>query len=249
MRLGLLGDIHGNLHAFEAVLDEVARLRVDRTVCLGDLVGYNAFPSQCISLARTRCERIVMGNHDREVGAEEPTIGTSSSARAAQLWTREQLSPDELQWLSALPNKDVEEGRYIAVHGCYLNDFHVNGYVTQTMLKANLVAVARHEGWPKLAFCGHTHVPMLASLQWGEPRSHAAVGEVELPLGSDAILINPGAVGQPRDGDPRAAFAVVDLEVGMVEFHRVAYDVAAAAAAVNAAGLPPALSERLFEGR
>ena len=251
MRVALVADIHSNLHALEAVLARVKELKPDRVICLGDIVGYNAFPSECIAMTAEHCDQIVMGNHDRESAGREPTIGTSSVARAAQIWTQAKLSESEMAWLNALPNKAIEPDVYIAVHGCYLNPEHVNGYVTNTMLAANLAAIEKETAWPRVAFCGHTHVPMLAWTvgKTGEITSEVPSAEHAWPVNARAVLINPGSVGQPRDFDPRAAFAIVDFDARTVTQHRVTYDVGLAAAAVMDAGLPNTLAARLEKGR
>lgn len=248
MRLAVLADIHSNLDALTAVMEALDTMAVDRLVCLGDLVGYNAHPSACIALARARIDHVVQGNHDREAAGHEATIGTSSVARAAQNWTRSQLSDDEMQWLRALPNSHSEPGVYIAVHGCYLNTEHVNGYITETMLAANLVALSDNPAWPQVAFCGHTHVPRLAWQRHGAPHNADPREQFTWPADAEAVLINPGSVGQPRDGDPRAAFATVDLEARRLDVHRVAYDIDAAQRAIRAACLPESLALRLAEG-
>lgn len=230
-------------------MHKIVEERVDRVICLGDIVGYNAYPSECIALVESHCDRIVMGNHDRESAGREPTVGTSSVARSAQEWTQARLNADEIGWLNGLPNKDLDREWYIAVHGCYLNPEHINGYVTQTMLAANLKAIVADSGWPGVAFCGHTHVPMLAWMQAGEVFDTVPSGDHRWPQEAQAVLINPGSVGQPRDFDPRAAFAVVDLASRSMVQHRIEYDVDKAAEAVSAAGLPESLGSRLRTGR
>lgn len=251
MRLALIADIHANLQALRAVLRAVTTAeRVDRVVCLGDTVAYNANPNECIGLLRSFCEACVAGNHDRDVVFGDPLIGTSSVARIAQEWTKRQLTADNVRWLEALPNKLIEPGEYMAVHGCYLNTTHVNGYITQTMLGANLRAIANNQDWPALGFCGHTHVPGLAYLEDEKFIQKRTPGEVlDWPADAKAILINPGSVGQPRDGDPRASFAIVDTTERWATIHRLKYDVEGAALAIEAAGLPSVLGERLREGR
>jgi diadenosine tetraphosphatase ApaH/serine/threonine PP2A family protein phosphatase len=137
----------------------------------------------------------------------------------------------------------------VAVHGCYLNDVHVTGYVTETMLESNLRVVAASRELPKLALCGHTHVPMLGVLEGDTARSTRLDEPFRWPKSARAVLVNPGSVGQPRDGDVRASLVIVDLEARTVTPLRVAYDVEAAARAVEAAGLPAVFAERLRAGR
>ena len=256
LRIALIADVHANLGALEAVLRDIERHTPDRVVCLGDSVGYNAEPQECIALLSTNVAETAAGNHDRDVTEGMPIDGTHSTARAAQDWTRERLDPAAFEWLSALPNRVVRENTYIAVHGCYLNDTHVNGYVTDTMLEANLLAIAGSGEWPKVAFCGHTHRPRASWLIGKEvidtPFARApALADVpiEWPENARAVLINPGSVGQPRDRDPRACYAIVDFGASSVRFHRVEYDFEATISAITRAGLPSSLGERLREGR
>lgn len=249
MRIGLVADVHANLAAWDAVMEALEQERIDRLVCLGDLVGYNADPESVVASVRARCDVIVAGNHDREVEGAS-TRGTSSAARHALAWTHETLSTETSTWLARLPARviDVEAG-FTAVHGCYLNDTYVSGYVTETMLPANLEKIADPAAaLPNLAFCGHTHVPLAGWLASDVVRAHVA-GEVRWPKRAHAVLVNPGSVGQPRDGDPRASFAVVDVDACTVRWRRVAYDVERTAAAIRAAGLPEELAARLCEGR
>lgn len=250
MRVAVFADVHANARALDAVLEALEREQPDASLCLGDVVGYNAEPAEVVARLRTR-ERLVVvgGNHDRDV-FHEPAPGTSTSARVVSTWTRGQLDEAALAWLSSLPTKHVTE-HLVGVHGSYLHPSHVSGYVTDTMLEPNLRAVLER-GYPRLAFCGHTHVPMLGALRGGEGVTIALRPHHEVSFGSratDVVLINPGSVGQPRDGDPRASYAVVDLEARSVRLERVRYDTAAAAAAVRGAGLPEALAARLEEGR
>ncbi len=250
MRLALIADVHANLPALEAVLEALSGLRFDRLLCLGDLVGYNAQPSECVARVRAAAHDTVAGNHDVDVTLARPAAGTNAAARVAQEWTRARLAPDDLAWLAALPRIVTLPGRAVAVHGCYLNDTHVSGYVTGTMLEANLLAVESKPAWPRVAFCGHTHVPMCGWLEAGGAVEARLDGQtVRWPENARAVLVNPGAVGQPRDGDPRAAFALIDLEARALELRRAAYDVERAARAVVDAGLPVELAERLREGR
>ncbi len=249
MRLAVFSDVHGNLPALEAALDAIRRLQPDRVLCLGDLVGYGAEPAACLRAVRAVADVVVLGNHDRDSLLSEPAPGTNASARITQEWTREQLGPEDRAYLATLPNRVLEPYGVVAVHGCYLNDIHVTGYVTSTMLEENLEAVAAREGWPRVALCGHTHRPLYGWLDGATCQEPRLEGRLTWPAKARAVLLNPGAVGQPRDGDPRAAFALLDLARRTVEIHRVPYDIDRAAAAIRAAGLPAPLAERLYEGR
>jgi diadenosine tetraphosphatase ApaH/serine/threonine PP2A family protein phosphatase len=250
MRLALIADIHANLHALEAVLDAIAALGPDRVVCLGDLVGYNAEPGACVARVRSVADVVVAGNHDRAAVGDEVYAGTNAAARSVIAWTRAQLDEAATSFLRGLPGiiEDRAAG-FTAVHGCYLNDAHTHGYVTSTMVDANLRVLEAHRAGTRVGFCGHTHVPMIAWAVADRRDERRLDAPARWPRDVGAVLVNPGSVGQPRDGDPRAAFAIVDLDDRRAEIRRVAYDVEGAAHAIARAGLPGALGERLREGR
>jgi predicted phosphodiesterase len=248
MRLAVLSDVHANLPALEAVLRDLEGLQVDRVVCLGDLVGYNAQPNECLDRLRHRVDVCVAGNHDREALGLPVAGYTNRQAKLTLDWTARSLSAENASYLRSLPNIAVHES-FVAVHGCFLNPDHYYGYVTSSMLPDNLEVIAQRDDLPKLAFCGHTHQPLLACLEGSQVR--------EVPLGearaswhasSRVVLVNPGSVGQPRDRDPRASYAVVDTTQREVLLRRVPYDIQATMAAIEAAGLPSALAERLPRG-
>jgi predicted phosphodiesterase len=247
MRIAVIADVHANVAALDAVLDRIARERVEATICLGDLVGYNAEPGPCIDRLRAVCTTIVAGNHDRDC-LHAPQPGTTKAARQVIDWTREQLDDDHRGYIAGLPAL-VRTAHYVAAHGSYLSEVYVSGYVTSTMLEKNLAAIAGRDGWPVLAMCGHTHVPMFG---WWDG---IAVHESKLaapdtwPRNARAVIVNPGSVGQPRDGDPRASYAVIDLEARALHVARVAYDIERTCEANARAGIPDELSARLREGR
>lgn len=249
MRIAVLGDVHANLAALEAALTSVHRLQPDRILCLGDIVGYHAQPRECLQLVREGCDAWVVGNHDRAAAGDRAEMGTSHAARRVMEWTREVLGEEERAWLRDLPRHRVDEAGVLMAHGCFLNDAFYRGYTTSTMLPANLQAVAANPEWPLVAVCGHTHVPMCGWLRGGEVHESHLREPAEWPSDASAVLLNPGAVGQPRDGDPRAAFAVLDLDVRRAEVHRVPYDLERTAGAMHEAGLPRGLVDRLREGR
>lgn len=248
-RIALISDPHANIHALRSVAAHLETQRWDHLICLGDLVGYNATPLDCIDWIKNRCDIVVTGNHDRDVAVSADDDGTSSSARHTQAWTRKQLRDDHRTWLAGLNPIHVEAEAFVAVHGCFINKTHVNGYVTSTMIGRNLAAVAANDNWPKLAFCGHTHQPMIAWIKGEKEFEFKPQGVMTYPSDADAVLVNPGSIGQPRDGDPRAAYAIVDLQERTVEVHRVEYDIRAAQEDILAAGFPERFATRLEEGR
>ncbi len=253
MRVAVLADIHANLPALTAVLRSIEKRGADRVVCLGDLVGYNAQPRECLDMLGGSTDWIVAGNHDREAlevsssPSERPS--NTSDARRALAWTQTQLQEGDRRFLDLLPARVLDPMGLVGVHGCYLNETHVNGYVTSTMLEDNLRAVLLRTGWPRIALCGHTHQPMCGFLRGRDCHETPPGPLASWPRDAEAVLINPGSVGQPRDGDPRAAFALVDLERRSVSFERVPYDIESAVLAIVNAGLPDSLGQRLREGR
>lgn len=249
MRLAVLGDIHANLPALESVIAALRTIAPDLIVCTGDLVGYNAEPVECVDRVRDLGATVVAGNHDADVAAGLAATGTNDVARIVQQWTRARLDTSRLEWLAALPPVAAEDG-WMARHGSFLGGDPTLGYVTGSMLEENLQAIAAMEAAP-VAFCGHTHVPLMGWLTGSAyAEVSAGTGEtVRWPAGAKAVLINAGAVGQPRDRDPRASFVVVDLARRSATWHRVEYPVERAADAVLRAGLPSTIAERLREGR
>lgn len=250
MRLAVIADVHANAPALDAVLAAVAAEKADRVVCLGDLVGYHADPERVVAHVRGSCDVVVAGNHDRDVTAGAPVPGTGGLAQAVQEWTRARLAPEDVSYLAGLPSHVIDASGFVAAHGAYLSDVFVNGYVTSTMLEKNLLALSRRDGWPRVALCGHTHVPMCGWLGADGSTVEAPFrDEATWPASAKSVLVNPGSVGQPRDGDPRAAFAIVDLARRTATVRRVAYDVERTVARLAAEGLPAVLGERLREGR
>jgi putative phosphoesterase len=219
MRLGLLSDIHGNRVALSAVLDDMPS--VDRLVCAGDVVGYNPWPAECVAAVRERGVPTVLGNHDRAV-AQGTAFRFNDMAAAGVEYADEQLDQDAVEWLRTLPDeRTVADGRVKLVHG-HPDDPDRYTYPDQfgpEMLDEEDVLVL-----------GHTHV-----------QAHRSYDE--------GVVVNPGSVGQPRDGDPRAAYAVLDLDDLTVEERRVEYDVEQVVEAVAEAGLPERIGTRLREGK
>ena len=238
-KIGVLGDIHGNLEALEAVLKALDAEGVKRLACTGDVVGYGANPSECLSLVRSRCETVVAGNHDWGAVGKKALDYFNSAAREAIDWTAARLSEEERLWLSSLPLVVTRE-EYQLVHASF-NDPVEFIYIFETQeAEASFASQAG-----PLAFFGHTHWP--CTFFDGDPARHSIQRVVPLdPPGR--FLVNPGSVGQPRDSDPRAAYAVLDLDKRTVTLRRVDYDIAAAAGKILAAGLPASLAERLSYG-
>jgi diadenosine tetraphosphatase ApaH/serine/threonine PP2A family protein phosphatase len=237
VRILVVSDVHANLAAFSAVLE--AADQVDFVWSLGDLVGYGPEPAACIDLLRVRAHVAVAGNHELAVSGGIGVQDFNPIAAAAALWTSDALSDADTAWLRDLPPVAEQEG-FTLVHGS-LRDPVWEYLDSDEVARAQL----RLQGTP-YSFVGHTHLPLLCyeggRLDW-------AVEGQTVALDGRRFVANPGSVGQPRDGDPRAAYAIVDTEAAVLSFHRVAYDVAATQAGIRAAGLPELLAARLAQGR
>ncbi len=243
MKVAVVSDIHANRHAFEAVLDAVAQSDASELWCLGDLVGYGADPDACVELAREHVSVCLAGNHDLAVVGELPLDEFSRGASLAAGWTREVMRPDNLSWLAEL--------RPLALEGS-IGLYHASPRdpVWEYVLSALLAELCFERQERRVCLIGHSHVAlsfvrMEGELATGEPRR----GGVELQIASGEWLLNPGSVGQPRDGDPRAAWLLLDLEHWSVSYQRTKYDIAGAGAAIRAARLPDSLAERLEYGQ
>ena len=247
MRVAVISDIHSNLPALEAVLEAIEGAGIKRIWCLGDLVGYGADPDACTALTRERCEVSLVGNHDLAVLDELDASSFSATARAAVEWTRENAAAETFEHLRGLAPWMEHEGFGL---------FHASPrdpvweYVL-SIEQAEAGLDAQHE---RIGLIGHSHVSLFFTRPEGGPRRAYAHGAQAgdgalLDIDDGAWLINPGSVGQPRDGDPRAAWLELDLAEWTARFHRVDYDIDAASAAILAVGLPPSLAERLQIGR
>lgn len=247
MKYGILGDIHSNLEAFEQVL-EVARAEgVEKYVCMGDVVGYNASPHECLSLLRELDPiAIVKGNHDDYVSNGKDTYGFNPMAAVAVEWTRAQLNEEELQWLANLEFVKMVNcpgfGRFQIVHAT-LDKPDGWGYIFDRYSADTCITYQKFS----LCFVGHTHTPM-AFDKCGPDFDGGAYDVVKLEP-NHKYLVNVGSVGQPRDGDPRASFAIFDSEERTIRLHRVEYDIESAQQRILDAGLPERLAQRLELGR
>ncbi len=244
MRTAVIVDIHSNLEAFTAVLERIQTLKAAKVVCLGDMVGYNANPNEILDICRKEKVLCVLGNHDvRASGIEEPE-DFNPAARAAVIWTRKQLTAENREFLRKLPR----ERRY---RSCFL--FHGSVHDTDRYILSlddaveNFSRLASLPHAISLGFFGHTHVRMVLNSKAGVVTASVSSKDLELSSGT-RYLINPGSVGQPRDGDPRAAFLVYDDQNRKITFHTAEYDVRACQEKIIRAGLPPALAERLSKG-
>ena len=253
VRLGILSDIHGNRHALEAVLIELEARGVDRLICLGDVVGYGPEPEACLDLLLQRNAVMILGNHEEAVLHPQIASGFREAAREAIAWTRRRLRrdrPDLMEYLASLPGMAYLGSAVMCVHDSPAPSgprYLVNGRDAVDAFAGVDVPVC---------LVAHTHLP--TAFRFIEPGPGEDEGRIHVEArGSlrrvrvDATqrwIINPGSVGQPRDGDPRASYATLDLADGMVEWDRVAYDISAAQRHAIEAGLPARSAERLAVG-
>lgn len=239
MRIAVLSDIHSNLVALEAVL---AHMRVvDAIWHLGDVVGYGPQPDAVVGRLAQVGALGVRGNHDAAALGGREIDDFNPEAKAAMLWTRDRIGPDTRAWLATLPTRR-EEGDITLVHGSPRDPTWE--YVTSTAIaRASFAAMTSMHG-----LHGHTHVPV--AFFEGDRRVEVIDPDDGTTVDFDGrrAFLNPGSVGQPRDGDPRAAYLVIDPEAGTASWHRVPYDHAAVAAEMRAVGLPERLAARLRHG-
>jgi predicted phosphodiesterase len=243
----IFSDIHGNLPAFQAVLHFAREVGVDSFIFLGDVVGYGPFPKECIEiLAGMKNAILLRGNHDQMVGCGQLDDGVNRLAREALLWTIDRLSAPERSWLLNLP-LEYKTSSWLAVHGAPSDPHRMYAYVYELTYKQNLEYL--QEQHLQLCFYGHSHVQFIYRRIEGEPDQKLAPRSLSLFRKGQVVLVNPGAVGQPRDGDPRAAFALWDRTNNLLTFHRVEYPIRQTMEALQVAGLPDDLRWRLEIGR
>jgi diadenosine tetraphosphatase ApaH/serine/threonine PP2A family protein phosphatase len=243
VHVAIVSDIHANRHAFEAVLAETRAAGVDEVWCLGDLVGYGADPDACVELAREHVAICLAGNHDLAVTGELPMDEFSRGAGVSARWTQGVIAAENLTFLRELRPAGVE-GEFGLYHASPRDP--VWEYVLSDLLADRCFDAAEQ----RICFIGHSHVALAFTREdrgrtAGAQRGHGATADVR----DRRWLLNPGSVGQPRDGDPRAAWALLDTSARHVEWRRTRYDVEGAASAIRAAGLPDSLAERLGYGQ
>ena len=240
MKYAVIADIHANLEALRVVLEDAKKQNCTHYVCLGDVVGYNANPKECLDIIRDTGMPCVKGNHDEYCSSGTNLEGFNPHAAEAIQWTRQQLTEEDRQWL-----KELKYIRLVAsfqiVHAT-LDGPQRWGYVFDRL------AAAASFTYQNTAVCffGHTHVPV-AFIRDSVVRG-GTYSKFKIEPGRK-YFVNVGSVGQPRDGNPKAAYAIYDMDEGSVELRRLDYDISAAQAKIMAAGLPPRLAERLALGK
>jgi predicted phosphodiesterase len=247
MRLLILSDLHANLTAFETAL-EAASGKWDAAVCLGDVVGYGPDPATVSEKIRSMTRDVIRGNHDKAVAGIMGSDDFNPVARIAVEWTQSQLNPEQLSWLATLPQGPRTAQGVVMIHGAFQDE---DEYVfTPAQALEGLL-----DSSTALSFFGHTHHQGGFSYHESDiellplrPKPTELYSALHLEPGQK-YLLNPGSIGQPRDGDPRAAFAIADFENQIVEFWRVPYDIPAVQARMYQANLPEPLIHRLTLGR
>ena len=243
MRIAILSDIHANLPAFEAVLADVDKTEPDEIWCLGDVVGYGAQPDGCASLAAERCSVCLVGNHDLAVIGELDIESFSHAAAAAVGWTQDNSSSETLDFLRGLSPADTS--REVALYHASPRD-----PIWEYVLWPDQAAECMEDQDARVSFVGHSHVALYFTDQDADDvRGAQAPANEELEVANGKWLINPGSVGQPRDGDSRAAWLELDTDAWTVKYRRVPYEIERAATAIEEAGLPGALARRLYVGQ
>lgn len=243
MRVAVLSDIHGNRHALEAVLEAVSTAGATDLWCLGDIVGYGAEPNECVRLVAENAGLCLAGNHDLAVTGGLSLEDFSRGAAIAAYWTQTVIEPEHLEFLKGLASRG--EAGPIGLYHASPRD-PVWEYVLSELL-ADLCFDAMAQ---RVALVGHSHVALSFVRAEGEPtRGEKRIGDDLKDISAGEWILNPGSVGQPRDGDPRAAWLLLDTDIWEADWRRTPYDIAGAAAAIRAANLPENLAERLEHGQ
>lgn len=239
--MAVISDVHANWHALEAVLEEIEREEPDELWCLGDLVGYGPRPNRCCAAVERRSAVCLAGNHDLGVLGTIDLDEFTGDAVVAASWTRGVLAEGSRAFLESLSSSGAREGVEL---------FHASPRdpVWEYVLSAEAAAAALELTEAPLVLVGHSHVPLTIALQESVLDGGLAAGGTETELNPGRRLLNPGSVGQPRDGDPRAAWLLLDLGAGLASFRRVEYPIARTQEEIHERGLPDALAQRLAHG-
>lgn len=240
MRVAVITDVHANRHALEAVLAAIDDEHVDAIWCLGDTVGYGPQPNECCALVRERADVCLVGNHDLVALGELTVSDFNDEAAAAALWTNGVLTPESETFLRGLSPSSEQDGAQL---------FHASARdpVWEYVLTEEAARATFDLTSAAVVLVGHSHVALALRAKNGEILGGLAPADTEIELG-ERWLLNPGSVGQPRDGDPRAAWLLLDLERRFASFRRVAYSIEETQSEMRAAGLPNVLAARLKRG-
>ena len=240
MRIAVISDVHANYHALEAVLEAIDVERVDAVWCLGDTVGYGPQPNECCDVVKARADRCLVGNHDLVALGELTLSDFNEEAAAAAIWTSEVLTDDSRVFLASLKPTDEVEG---------VDLFHASARdpVWEYVLTEEAARATIELSDAPLILVGHSHVALAITLDGDEVLGGLAAAGSTIEL-EGRWLLNPGSVGQPRDGDPRAAWLLLDAAQKSASFRRVGYPIDETQAEMRERGLPPALASRLAHG-
>jgi diadenosine tetraphosphatase ApaH/serine/threonine PP2A family protein phosphatase len=240
MRVAVISDVHANYHALEAVLDEVDAARVEAIWCLGDTVGYGPRPNECCEIVKDRADHCLVGNHDLVVLGELTVSDFNDEAAAAAIWTADVLTPESRAFLASLKPFGEVEG--VDLFHASARDPVWEYVLTEEAARATLELSDR-----PLVLVGHSHVALAITTDGGHVAGGPAPGGSTVTL-DGRWLLNPGSVGQPRDGDPRAAWLLLDLDERSASFRRVPYSIERTQAEMGERGLPRLLAARLERG-
>jgi len=249
-KTAIISDIHSNLHALTAVIEDMNQQQGSDIICLGDMVGYNAYPSECLDYIRLNGYPVVRGNHDEALLKEDPTNMNPIALQALQ-WTRSQLTQEQLDWISSLQYMRLMRSAFTIVHATIDQPKAWNYIINSSDAASNL-----SRQFSPISFHGHTHVPRIficdGQKTYEDSESIARLdqdGEAIIqPIPGYKYLINVGSVGQPRDYDSRSCYALFDNDTKQITLRKVVYDINAAQQAILAAGLPEFLAARLASG-
>jgi len=242
MRILIISDIHANLAALERVLEVASEEGYDRVWCLGDIVGYGPDPNECVAEMRDLEALCIAGNHDWAALDKIPLEDFNFDARKATLWTQDHLTPESISFLEKQPQVRVE-GDFTLAHGSPRHPIWEYIHLPSV--------AAANFAYFETPYClvGHSHIPVIfRALDEYKADMLFPPLDVPLALGRERLIINPGSVGQPRDGDPRASYVLLDEEAGTLQFHRVEYPIGRTQRRMMDAGLPPRLAARLAFG-
>ncbi len=245
MQILILSDLHANLYALQAVLAD-AEGQYQQIVCCGDLVGYNPHPAPVLEWTKANCGRVIRGNHDKVVARIDDLEWFNEVAKQAAVWTMQELNPEQTEYLRSLEKGPVRLEHFHVWHGSPRDE---DEYVINKSGASHCFPLFELP----LAFFGHTHLQGGFFSKYGRigtiPAVQTKLCEAVIGLEPDVLyMVNPGSVGQPRDGDPRAAYAIYDTEQKIVRLRRVGYAIQQTADDIRKAGLPPVLAVRLFRG-
>jgi predicted phosphodiesterase len=243
-KIGVISDLHANFEALKVAVNYLAAEGVDHIICLGDIIGYNANPVEVTYLTHTRCRFALKGNHERYVLGEEAR-GVKEEKLEVIDWTRTQLPAKYLEWLRSLPDYHLYEGTFLLAHGSPRDP---DEYIfKKDVVKGSLQHMQDYYPGIRICFFGHSHLPMMISKTQIESHFHET-RTIDLDKNT-TYLINPGSVGQPRDGSPKTSFGVMDLKRWRFTWVRLDYDFPQTGTRIRDAGLDATLATRLTRGK